>query len=79
MYLWCHFLSHCCKCCSCVYIRLVADMRDIDQNSRFSMDEAVQDTFLQSWEVIRDLATLAHTEGVVAVGEKNGLELALVV
>ena len=43
------------------------------------MDEAVQDTFLQSWEVIGDLSTLAHTEGVVAVGEKDGLELALVV
>ena len=54
-------------------------MRDIDQNSRFPMDKAVQDTFLQSWEVIGDLLTLAHTKGVVAVGEKDGLELALVV
>ena len=43
------------------------------------MDEAAQDTFLQSWEVIRDLSTLAHTERVVAVGEKDGLKLALVV
>jgi hypothetical protein len=43
------------------------------------MDEAVHDTLLQSWEVIGDLSTLPHMEGVVAVGEKDGLELALVV
>ena len=43
------------------------------------MNEAVQDTFLKSWQVIRDLMTLTHTEGVVAVREKYGMELTLVV
>ena len=60
-------------------ILLVADMRDVYQDGGFAVNELVQDTFLKSWQIIGDLATLAHTEGVVAVREKNGLELALVV
>ena len=43
------------------------------------MDEAVQDMFLKSWQVIGDLLALAHVERVVAVGEEDGLELAVVV
>ena len=54
-------------------------MRDVYKDGGFAMNEAVQDTFLKSWQVIGDLATLAHTEGVVAVREENGLELTLVV
>ena len=43
------------------------------------MDEAVQDMFLKSWQVIGDLLTLARVERVVAVGEEDGLELVVVV
>ena len=79
-YLWCNFLSHSCKLGRSIDILLVTDMWDIfDINNRLPMNEAVQDTFLKSWQVIGDLMTLAHTEGVVAVREKNGLELTLVV
>ena len=54
-------------------------MGDVNQDDGFAVNEAVQDTFLKSWQVIGDLMTLTHTEGVVAVREKNGLELTLVV
>ena len=54
-------------------------MRDVYKDGGFAMNESVQDTFLKSWQVIGDLATLTHTEGVVAVREENGLELTLVV
>ena len=54
-------------------------MGNFHKDSRLPMDETVQDTFLQGWEVIQDLMTLTHPQGIVAVGEKDGLELALVV
>ena len=54
-------------------------MRDVHQNGGLAMDEAVQDMFLKSWQVIGDLLALAHAERVVAVGEEDGLELAVVV
>ena len=78
-YLWCHLLSHGSKFGCSVDILLVADMGDIDQDGGLPMDKAVQDIFLQGWEVVGDLTTLAQTEGVVAVREKDGCELALVV
>ena len=78
-YLWCHLLSYGSKFGCSVDILLVADMGDIDQDGGLPMDKAVQDIFLQGWEVVGDLTTLAQTEGVVAVREKDGCELALVV
>ena len=79
MYLWCHLSPHSCKGGGSVDILLVADVRDVYQDGGLAVDEAVQDTLLEGRQVVGDLSTLAHSEGVVAVGEENGLQLALVV
>ena len=79
LYLFCDLLPHSCKHGCSVDILLVSDMRDVHQNGGLAMDEAVQDMFLKSWQVIGDLLALAHVERVVAVGEEDGLELAVVI
>ena len=78
-YLFCNLLPHSCKHGCSVDILLVSDVRDVHQNGGLAMNEAVQDMFLKSWQVIGDLLALAHAERVVAVGEEDGLELAVVV
>ena len=79
VYLFCNLLPHSCKHGCSVDILLVSDVRDVHQNGGLAMDEAVQDMFLKSWQVIGDLLALAHAERVVAVGEEDGLELTVVV
>ena len=43
------------------------------------MNEAVQNVFLKSWQIIGDLMATPHAQGVVAVGEYDGLQLTVVV
>ena len=43
------------------------------------MDEAVEDVLLECRHVVGDLVAVPHMQGVVAVGEEDGLQLALVV
>ena len=78
-YLWLHLLSHISKGTSGVNILPVDYLGDVDENERFSMDESVEDVFLQSLVVVLDVLSLANFEGVVAVREDDGRELMLVV
>ena len=74
-----NLLPHCGERGRRVDIFLVAHLQDVDQDPRLPMDEALKDVFLECWQVIGDLMATADTQGVVAVREEDGLQLAVVV
>ena len=54
-------------------------MRNIKKDHRFPINESIEDVFLKSRQVVLDVLAFPNSEGIMAVGENDGLKLMLIV
>ena len=77
LYLWFHFLPDCKECFSSVYIFSVSHVRNIKKDHWFPINESIEDVLLKSSQVVLDVLALPNSEGIMTVGENDGLKLML--
>ena len=78
-YLWFNFLPDSQECFSSVDIFSVSHVRNIKKDHWFPINESIEDVLLKSRQVVFDVLALSNSEGIMTVGENDGLKLMLIV
>ena len=72
-YLRGHLLSDIGKCTCGINIFPIDNLRNVQKNKWLSMDETIEDMPFQSLVIVVHILSLAYFEGIVTVGEDDGM------